>query len=235
MFLILMVVGLVGLVMMAIPAFGRHGHASTGHGGHLGGHGHATHLLGHGHGPGSHAVGTTPRGALPHATASTSGHAAADGPVPTHALVPAETTESRVTRFIPSPRAVFSVVALYGAFGNALINAAHLTMFVAVVVAVLPALLVEWFAIRPLWNWLLRFQGKPSAPLEELLFEQAEAVTAFHNGRGIVSVVRDGRLVQFTAHLRGDQLPMRVKVGDRLRVDDVDAERERLIVSVLIG
>ena len=39
MFLILMVVGLVGLVVMAIPAF-AHGHALSGHG--------AAHGLGHG-------------------------------------------------------------------------------------------------------------------------------------------------------------------------------------------
>ena len=51
MFLILMVIGLVGLAMMAIPAFSGHGHAAgtghaLGHGAHHGG------AVGHGHGAG---------------------------------------------------------------------------------------------------------------------------------------------------------------------------------------
>ena len=103
MFLTLMVVGLVGLVMMAVPA--------------LGGHRHLVHVRTHGH---VHAHGTSPA----HHAAHTHAHAARDG-----------------LRFLPSPRAVFSVSALYGAFGNALVRAAHLTDHARGAVAVVPALL----------------------------------------------------------------------------------------------
>ncbi len=100
MFLTLMVVGLVGLVMMAIPALGGHRHL-----GHIQTHGHA-----HAHG-----------GSLAHHTAHAHAYAARDA-----------------LRFLPSPRALFSISALYGAFGNALVRAAHLTTTRAALVAIVP-------------------------------------------------------------------------------------------------
>src|SRR5689334_11262734 len=133
MFLILMVIGLVGLAMMAIPAFGRHGHAAAGHGAHHGGIGH------------THGVGHAGHAAAGHAAAHAAGHAAAGH---THAVGQAAkaAVEARdaamdvvapggVTRFLPSPRAVFSVLALYGAFGNALVDAAHLPVWAAAAAA----------------------------------------------------------------------------------------------------
>jgi hypothetical protein len=242
-FLTLMVIGLVGLVMMAIPALGRHGHGgTTGHGGHHLGHGghggHAGaggHQLGGGHGAAhagaGHAVGTH----LAVAPAP-GGHALAPAPASdtSQEMVPADAdAPSGWVRLIPSPRAVFSVLALYGAFGNALVQAAHLPVLVAALVALLPTIAVERFAVTPLWNLVFRFQGQPSAPLEELIFDEATAVTPFRNGRGLISIVREGRRVQFSARLRPDQANIPVKVGARLRVEDVDARQERLTVSVL--
>ncbi|HEX8950364.1 MAG TPA: hypothetical protein VF945_00895, partial [Polyangia bacterium] len=207
MFLTLMVIGLAGLLVMALPAFARHGTGGA-HAGH-----HALHVK---------TAATLPAHAQAHAT---------------HALV--KQTNAAVaagpTRFIPSPRLIFSVLALYGAFGNALVRAAHLPTLVAALVAVLPAAAVERFAVTPLWNLLFRFEGRPSAPLEELVLCDATAVTAFRNGRGIVSIVRDGRLVQFSARLVDAHAAMEVRVGDRLRVEDLDARRERLIVSLAQG
>ena len=168
MFLTLMVVGLVGLVMMAIPALGGHRHL-----GHVQTHG-PVHAPGHAHG-----TGVAHHGA--HA------HAARDG-----------------LRFLPSPRALFSIAALYGAFGNALVRAAHLTTTRAALIALLPALLTEWLLIRPIWNLLFRFQGQASAPLEALIMSEAEAVVPFRNGKGIVATVRDGRRVQLQARLSDD-------------------------------
>jgi hypothetical protein len=226
-FLVLMVIGLVGLVVMAVPAFGGRGghagqlsHAGHGHAGHLG-HGAHPPLLGQGHG--GHA------GHAGHA--GSAGHA---GPAPTASkeIVPADTGTSAL-RFIPSPRAVFSVFALYGAFGNALLDALHLPFLVSALIAVIPAFAVERFLVTPLWNLLFRFQGHPSVPLETLMFTEATAVTPFRNGRGIVSVMREGRLVQFSARLRPDEASLPVKVGERLRVEDVDSAKERFTVSVL--
>ena len=180
MFLTFMVIGLVGLLVMALPALGRHG-------------------LHHG---ALHA-----KAALTHA-----GHAAS------------------ATRFIPSPRLIFSVLALYGAFGNAGVHAFHLTPLVAGLAAVVPAIAIERFCVTPLWNLLFRFAGPPSSPLAELVLCEATAVTAFRNGRGIVSLVRDGRIVQFAAQLPPSHAERQVRVGDRLRVEDLDAQRERVTV-----
>lgn len=258
MFLTLMVIGLTGLVMMAIPAFIGHGHAPPNqgaghHGGghHLGDGGHGGHhLLGPGHGAvhgaahavgahvaGAHAAGAHVAGVDAAGADATAGHDASlgdHGDDPSSAmLVAPSAAPAGMTRFIPSPRTIFTLLALYGAFGNALAKAAHLPVIVAALVAVLPALAIERFAVTPLWNLLFRFQGKPSSPLEELIFAEAKAVTPFRNGRGLVSIVRDGRLVQFSARLREDQTALPVRVGERLRIEDVDAEKERFTVSLL--
>jgi len=209
MFLTLMIVGLTGLFVMALPAFARHG-APGAHGGVLRA-GHAAKV-----------------GALHGASAAKAAGYAVAGKA--GAAAKAET--GGLTRFFPSPRLVFSLCALYGSFGNALERAVHLPTATAALVALLPAVAVERFAVTPLWNLLFRFQGQPSSPLEELVLSEARAVTRFHGGRGVVSVVRDGRHVQLSARLVDAHAAMQVRVGDRLRVEDVDARRERLTVSV---
>ena len=134
-----------------------------------------------------------------------------------------------------SPRlaAIFTALALYGAFGNVLIDAFHLPLLLAALAAVVPTLLVERFAVRPLWNLVFRFQAQPSASLDQLILGDAIAVVPFRNGRGIVSTNREGRIVQLRACLSTDQASLEVRVGDRLRIEDVDAPNERVTVSVL--
>ncbi|HMC94431.1 MAG TPA: hypothetical protein VKO16_06630, partial [Polyangia bacterium] len=139
MFLTLMVIGLVGLVMMAVPALGGHRHLPPIHGhGHGAGVGHAG---GHGAGVGDHTAGVRQHGA------GVGQHGAQ-----THEIARGGSMIGTGLRFIPSPRAVFSVFALYGAFGNALVHAAHLPRIAAALIAVVPAFLTEWFLIRPIWN-----------------------------------------------------------------------------------
>jgi len=127
---------------------------------------------------------------------------------------------------------VFSVLALFGAFGNAALRAFHLSFALSVVAAALGALLVERVLVRPLWNLVFRLEASACSPLEQLLLNEAEAVTPFRNGRGLVSTVRDGRRVQLVATLRDDQRTQPVNVGCRLVIEDVDAANERLTVSV---
>jgi hypothetical protein len=209
MFLVLIVAGLAGLVAMALPAFGKH--ASGAHVLHAG---HVAKLA-----PGRGAIMTT--AAATTALAKVSGTTAAT-----------VTAGTSWMRFLPSPRTIFSSLALYGAFGNVLL-AAHLGFAWAALAAVVPAAIVERFAVLPLWRLMFRFQGQPSTPLTEVVMCEATAVTAFRRGRGMVSVVRDGRRVQFSARLVEAQVGLAVQVGDRLRVEDVDPERERLTVSML--
>ena len=222
MFLILIVVGLVGLLAMAIPAFG---HTRGGHGAHA--------AMGRGGGHAAHAA-IGRGGAIARGGALSRGGVLARGGGGSRELLPANVDASNhpsLLRFIPSPRAICSVLALYGAFGNVLVHA-HVPFLIAAIVAAIPALLVERFAVRPVWNLVFRFQGEPSTPLEQLMFTEARAVVAFRNGRGLVSTVRDGRRVQFIATLRDDQRALPVKVGERLVVEEVDAKRESVTVSI---
>ena len=197
-----MVIGLVGLAAMAIPAFG-HSHGA---------------LSGHGAGHGPHGVSNA--AAAPHARAVW------------QQLPPADPAHESRWRLLPSPRTVFSVLALYGAFGNAGVRAFHLSFALAALAALLPTLLVEWLFVRPLWNALFRVQGAACSPLEQLVSNEAHAVVPFRNGRGMVSTVRDGRRVQLAACLSKGQESFPVKVGDRLLIEDVDAAKERVTVSV---
>jgi len=96
-----------------------------------------------------------------------------------------------------------------------------------------PALLVEWWLIRPVWNLMFRFKADASGPLEELILAEAQAVVAFRNGRGMVATVRDGRRIQLHARLCDRELAMPVAFGQRLLIEDVDASRESVTVSVL--
>ena len=166
------------------------------------------------------------------------GHAQLTGHVAHPALAAASTalvhkaSPTGIMHFLPSPRALFSSLALYGAFGDVMV-AAHLAIGWAALAAVLPTVIVERFAVTPLWRLAFRYQGQPSAPLAAVVMSEATAVTPFRNGRGIVSLVREGRMVQFSARLIDAQVGMPVQVGDRLRVEDIDPERERLSVSIL--
>jgi hypothetical protein len=207
-FLILMIAGLFGMALMAIPAVGRHGHG-------MGVHGHLPHA---GHIPlaPGHSASLTPA-----AHAHTTGAQTAPG-----------SSGNSLSRFVPSPRIVFSILAAYGAFGYALVDFFHLNASLSYVLALIPAVLLERLALTPLWNLLLGFQGKPCTPLEQLVMGEAEAVTPFRNGKGIVRVVRDGRDVQFSAHLLPAQAAIPVRVGDKMRVEEVEPDGEHLKVSL---
>jgi len=201
-FLALTVIGMVGLVMLALPALGGHHHWPSSHGHGAGAHG-AVGAHGHGH---------------PDAAGDRSMLV-----IPAHGY----------RRFIPSPRLIFSLCALYGAFGNALVHAGHLSVPLAALLAPLPALLAERLLVRPVWGLLFRFQGRPSTPLDQLILSEARAVVAFRNGRGVVAIVRDGRQVQLPAQLCAEDAAAPVRFGQRLRIEDVDARRERVTVSVV--
>jgi hypothetical protein len=153
---------------------------------------------------------------------------------PLQQLLPADPVRESRWRFVPSPRAVFSVLALYGAFGNAGVHAFQFSPLVAALAAILPTWLVERVFVRPLWNALFRLQGAACSPLDQLISSEARAVVPFRNGRGLVSTVRDGRLVQLAACLRKGQESFPVKVGDRLLIEEVDSSKERVTVSAFV-
>jgi hypothetical protein len=242
-FLFIMVAGLVGLLLMALPGMQQHGH--VGGTTHIAPPAHGGVQLGHGAGAqgAAHALPGAHTGhAIPHAGGQAAAHTAAPGGLrvagsqaaqqgTAGAPQNAEATGFEFTRLIPSPRAVFSILTLFGAFGYALGVALH-SWQLAALLAIVPAWGIEHFAVRPLWDLLFRFQGKPSTPIEALVTCEAKAVTPFHNGKGLVSVEHDGRVVQFSARLHDAQANVPVQVGDTLCVEDVDSANQRVLVSI---
>jgi hypothetical protein len=49
----------------------------------------------------------------------------------------------------------------------------------------------------------------------------------------MITTVRDGRQVQLSACLTEENAALPVRFGQRLRIEDVDARRERVVVSVI--
>jgi membrane protein implicated in regulation of membrane protease activity len=143
----------------------------------------------------------------------------------------AQTGNFEWARVIPSPRGVFSIMAMFGAFGYALLPLVHFWPLAAVL-AFVPAWAIEYFAVRPLWNALFQFQGKPAAPIEALVTCDATAVTPFRNGKGLVAVEHNGQIVQFSARLQEAHASVPVHVGDKLCVEEVDSANQRMLVSV---
>jgi len=219
-FLIVMIVGMFGLGLMAVPGIAR-GHGIHAHGGaHTGTHTGTHAAAGHTHNaPGNLKAGAAKTGA------SNANITAAEAA--------AEAAIGSSLRWFPSPRSVFSVMTLFGGFGFAFESGAHMHEPLAALLAIVPAILIERFAVTPAWNALMQFEGQPSSPLEDLTLQDAVAVTVFRNGKGMVSVVRDERAVQLLAVLREDQQGCEVRVGDRLRIEQVDSARERVTVAVI--
>lgn len=208
-FLILLVIGMSGLLFMAMPAFSHHA------GGHIGGHDIA----------GGHHLGDLSAGAH-HAGHVQGGH------THSHDISQGSNSSQTFAGIIPSPRTLFSLLAMFGSFGYVL---QHLTPYSIPIVsglALLPTYLVERFIVTPLWNLLVSFSSPPVAPLQTLTLLRAVAVTPFTNGKGMVSVVREGREVQFLAQLVEEQSGLPVQQGDMLYVDEVDDAKERLTVRI---
>jgi hypothetical protein len=205
MFLASMVLGLVGLLVMALLGMG-HGHGPHGHAGH-GAHGHAG-----GHGQ----VGTHGHNA--------SGHASHVG----------HSHDSSLAKFLGliSPRTLFSLALGFGAVG--LVTQNFLPWWLGLPVAVIGALLLETLLVYPYWNWLMGFASAPADTLDSLVRAKARAVMNFDaNGSGLIRLELDGQVRQVLGTLRPDQRGLSVLTGDAVRVEAVDAQGN-CVVSKLV-
>ena len=102
------------------------------------------------------------------------------------------------------------------------------------VTALFGAVLFERTVVGPLWSATLRFASEPAATLESSVTDLATAVTSFDaNGQGIVALEVDGQVVQVlgTLQLADRELGVSVRAGQRVRIESVDAERNRCTVS----
>ena len=207
-----LLLGAAGLGAMALGGLGHRGHAGSAHGhGHAVGHGHG-HAAGHVHGvqhsAHGHAVGN-----------ASSGRAAVSNTLWT----------------ITSPRFLFSLVLGFGFAGLLLRPVLGGPLLLAGAVA--GGVLFERILVAPLWNLAMRFASAPAVTLESAVSDEATAVTSFDaNGQGIVSLEVDGQVVQILATLRPDDRALgaaRVRAGQRVRIDEVDAEQNRCTVSLI--
>lgn len=175
-------------------------------------------------GLGSHA----PGGAGPgHDLASGHGDGAAHGHQPAHG-------EPFRLLSLLSPRLLFSVLVGIGATG---IIAKH---FVGgpllAVLALVGGIAFEALLVGPLWKQLFRFASRPALTLESAVADVARAVSGFDaNGQGLIALELDGQVVQVLGTLRVEDRTagVRVRSGDRLRIEEVDSARNRCTVSPL--
>ena len=211
-------VGVVGLGAMALSGVAHHGgsHAGHGHGASHGGHGHGGQLhAGHGH--------------AMHVGHAQHGGAGAHGAQGAHAPL---SHASSVVWSLASPRVLFSFLVGFGAVG---LVARPLTGGVLLLaLAVAGGLAFESFVVAPIWNFLFRFASTPAVMLESSIMDEARAASAFDgNGQGLVTIELDGQVVQILGTLRAEDRAagVRVRGGDRLRVEEVDGARNRCTVS----
>ncbi|HEX5385217.1 MAG TPA: hypothetical protein VFW66_00805 [Gemmatimonadales bacterium] len=211
-YLFALALGGAGLGAMAL--LGAHGHAPGAHG-HIGADGHAAGGDGAGHGGAGH-------GGAEHAAA---GHGTTQGSGEAHAPQ---------WLMLLSPRVAFSALIGFGAVGLALRGLlGGPLLFLA---AVAGGIAFEALLVRPLWGLLLRFASQPALTLEHGIMDEAQAVTGFSpDGDGLVRLVVDGQVVQLLGSLAPEDRAagVRVRAGDRLTVEAVDASRQRCTVSRL--
>jgi len=203
--------GATGLVVMALGGLEHH----TGHAGHTP---HASGptgaLSGHGH----HGA-ALPNSAHGHAHQS---HTEQHG-----------TAQGKLWAFL-SPRVLFRFLVGVGASG--LLRDRWLFEPLVAAGALAGGVLFERYVVTPIWNGLLHFASEPAQTLERAVFEVAQAVTDFDaQGQGLIAVEFDGQLVQVLGILRPEELSIGVWVrrGGRVRIEEVDAVRNRCLVSSL--
>ena len=247
-YLFSLLLGFVGLRIMAVSGVAGHGghHGGHGHGGHVGGghhagdvnvhgiggaaaHGHAG-ALGHGHAP---ALGHGHAGGAAHGHA---GHAHPGGDHAHHAHVGDGRAVGAWFLSFLSPRALFSVLVGIGAAGLILGGVLPEPLLLAAAIAL--GFVFELAGVRPVWNFFFKFGSEPALTLESAITDTATAVTGFNpQGEGVVKIELDGEIVQVLARLSPADLAtgIRVRAGDSLVVEDVDAVRNRCTVSLPAG
>ena len=140
----------------------------------------------------------------------------------------------RLLGALASPRVGFAAILGFGATGT-LVRPALNEPWLAIA-AILGGVTFERFLIAPLWNFLSRFESVPALTLESCVQDEARAVTGFDRaGHGLVAVELDGHIVQLLGVLSPQEREtgIRVRAGDRLRIEAVDAGRNRCTVTLL--
>ena len=186
------------------------------------------------HGPAGHHGGG-------HAAGSHGGHAHVHGAAGSHHHDVADIRAAQLPGLgrglsaLVSPRIIFSFLVGFGAAGILLraVLGGGVTLLVA---TMLVGILFERLLVAPLWRLAHRFESSPALTLESSLTDDAKAASSFDvRGQGLVAIELDGQVVQVLGTLRSEDLDagIRVRAGDRLRIEAVDGARNRCTVSYL--
>jgi hypothetical protein len=215
-----LVMGAAGMLFMALGGLGRHGRGGSSR---AQGHGrtHASNAPSAARSAPARQAHVQTSSTRVHSRSRAAAHSA--GSSLTHALLQ-----------LTSPRVLFSVLVGFGATGQ--FFGPMLSGWALPSAALAGGILFERFVVTPIWNLALKFASRPARTLENAITDEATAVTAFDaNGEGIVSFEMDGQIVQVLARLRpGDRWPgLSVRVGQKLRIEDVNAARNTCTVSIL--
>ena len=117
-----------------------------------------------------------------------------------------------------SPSVVFSL--LVGAGASGLLLGRWLSEPLVAVGALAGGVLFERYVVTPIWS--------------RRSLKSAQAATDFDaQGQGLITIELDGQLVQVLGILRADERTIGVQVrrGGRVRIEEVDAIRNRCLVS----
>ena len=131
-----------------------------------------------------------------------------------------------------SPRVLFSFLVGVGATG--LLVRPLLIAPLAAAAALAGGVAFERLLIRPVWNFLFRFESRQAITLESAMLEEARAVADFDaRGQWLIQFELDGQILQLLGTLTAEERAAgcRVRNGARLRIEEVDVARNRCIVS----
>jgi hypothetical protein len=135
---------------------------------------------------------------------------------------------------LTSPRVLFSVLVGFGTTGALLRGVLRDPLVFAAAVA--GGVLFEAGMVGPVWKFLMRFASAPAVTLESCILDEVRAATRFDaSGQGLVAAEVDGQVIQVLATLRPEDriAGVRIRAGDRLRIEDVDGRRNRCLVSYI--
>ena len=216
-YLTTMVLGGVGLAAMAFGGGSSHSHGAHGaHGAHGGGHSGGGQVHGGSHGASQAASHGVSHGAHQGAHANTGGGVGA------------------AVASLMSPRVLFTVCLGIGATGLAVRPVlGGLPLFLA---ALAGGIVLERLIVAPIWALAFRFESRPALTLESSVDGEATVVSTFDaNGQGLIAIEVDGQVMQVLGTLRADDRAIagRIAVGTRVRIEAVDAGRNRCTVALL--
>jgi len=209
--------GFAGLLVMAMSGLGSRHSAGSRH-------------TGRGHG--LHVHRAAPHGVKSHPSGTTAGARAARSGRGGQGRVAVRGGPLRWLAPLFNPQLLFTLSFGFGLFGLLLRD--HASEGIVMAGAFAGAIIFERAIVTPMWNLVWRFGSNPALTLESGIMDDALAVTAFDaNGQGLISLELDGQVVQVLGTLCPEDRAagIRVRAGDALIVRDVDARRNRCVVS----